>query len=456
VTTFTPRPYQITGMQHITDNPRCALWAGMGMGKTVTTMTTLDNLALVEDCLPALVIAPKRVAVSTWPDEAAKWGHLSHLRVVPITGSVAERRRAIHTPADIHTINYENLPWLIETVGDDWKWHTVVADEATKLKGFRLRQGSSRARALGKVAHAKVTRFIELTGTPSPQGLIDLWGQSWFLDAGVRLGRTFSSFEQRWFKVGRDGYGLEPMPFAQDEIPAKLADLCLTLDPADYFDLKAPIITNIEVDLPARAREQYKDMEKEMFALIDGNEIEAFSAAARSQKLLQLASGAIYTDEKATAWTQVHDAKIEALHDVIEEAAGAPVLVSYYFRHTLARLLEAFPKARKLDADPQTIRDWNAGKIQILLAHPKSAGHGLNLQDGGHHIALIDHDWNLEEYLQILERIGPVRQLQAGHNRHVFIYNIIARDTIDRLVIARRESKRAVQDLLLDYMKGEA
>ena len=457
---FTPRLYQHEIIDFIVENPRCAIWAGMGLGKTVSTLTALDILELTEPG-PALVIAPLRVASSTWPDEVAKWEHLTNLRVSAVVGTPEERRAALKRPAEIYATNFDNLPWIVEHYGDKWPFRKVVADESTKLKSFRLRQGGVRAQALARVAHCKVDRFIELTGTPSPNGLQDLWGQAWFLDKGVRLGRSFEAFKARWFQsiqVGSDRHAtrLDPLPFAQEQIEDRLRDLCLSLDARDYFDIAEPIVNVIRVELPAKARRLYRDMEREMFLALEcGTEVEAFNAASKTMKCLQLANGAIYTDEAGT-WSEVHDVKLQALEDIVEEAAGMPVLVAYHFKSDLARLQRAFPKGRQLDKDPQTIRDWNAGKIPVLFAHPASAGHGLNLQDGGNILAFFGHNWNLEEFQQIIERIGPTRQAQAGHDRPVFIHHIVAADTVDELVMARRESKREVQDLLLEAMKRKS
>lgn len=460
--TFTARPYGALITNHILDVARCGVWAGMGMGKTVSTLNALDLLELVEPG-PALVCAPLRVAQSTWPDEATKWAHLRNLDVTPIVGDVKARERAalraFDFSASVFTINYENLPWLVDLLERwkrPWPFRKIVADESTKLKGFRLRQGTQRARALGRVAHKHAAHFVELTGTPSPNGLQDLWGQAWYLDQGQRLGRTFDAFRQRWFRLSFDGYGIEPLPFAQDQIEDAMRDLCLSLDARDWFDLKEPIVNMIRVDLPAKARGLYDDMEKAMFAQIGEHEVEAFNAAAKTMKCLQLANGAAYVGEDGTQWTEVHDAKLQALDEVIEEAAGMPVLVAYHFKSDLARLLKAFPKGRQLDKDPQTLRDWNAGKIPVLFAHPASAGHGLNLQDGGNILVFFSVNWNLEEHQQIIERIGPTRQMQAGHDRPVFIHYILARDTVDEIVLARIETKREVQDLLLEALKRRA
>ncbi|WP_173911075.1 DEAD/DEAH box helicase [Acinetobacter sp. Marseille-Q1618] len=455
---YIPRTYQNAIIDHIIDHPRCGIFAGMGTGKTSSTLTALEILEAFEPG-PALVVAPLRVAATTWPDEAKKWQHLEHFKVVAVVGTPEQRVYALKQRANVYTINYENLPWLVGYLGTKWNFKKIVADESTKLKGFRIRQGSVRARALGKVAHTKrVERFIELTGTPAPNGLKDLWGQAWFLDRGQRLGTSFGAFTQRWFQqiqVGadRNAVQLVPFPHSQKEIQDKLQDICINIEAKDYFDIQQPIVNVIEIELKGNARKLYDDMEKEMFIeLSESIEVEAFNAASKTMKCLQIASGAIYTDENGT-WQAVHDLKIQALESVIEEAAGMPVLVSYHFKSDLARLLKAFPQGQHLDKDPQTIRDWNEGKIPVLFAHPASAGHGLNLQDGGNILVFFSHWWDLEQYQQIIERIGPTRQAQAGYDRPVYLHFIVAKDTMDEVVMQRRESKREVQDLLMEAMK---
>jgi SNF2 family DNA or RNA helicase len=277
----------------------------------------------------------------------------------------------------------------------------------------------------------------------------------WFLDKGARLGRTHSSFIQRWFSTPNPEIRsiIRPLPHAQVEIEDRVKDICLSLKAEDWFDIKEPIVVDIPVYLPTAAREAYDSMESEMFAQIESGEVEANNAAAKSIKCLQIANGAIYTDEEQHNWQEVHSEKIQALESIVEETDGTPLLVAYHFRHDLARLKKAFPLARELDKHPSTIVDWNKGLIPMLLVHPESAGHGLNLQDGGNIIVMFGHWWNLESYQQVIERIGPVRQLQSGHNRPVYIYNIRAVDTIDGVVISRRNNKRAVQDLLLESAK---
>jgi SNF2 family DNA or RNA helicase len=458
---FQPRDYQRAVIEHIVEHERCNVWAGMGTGKTASTLTALDALALVDDPFPALVLAPLRVASSTWPDEIRKWAHLHHLHHEVAAGGVGPMREALrHKGADLVTLNYDNAAALVEHCGERWPFKTVIADESTRLKSFRLRQGGVRAQALGKVAHKQVRRWVNLTGTPAPNGLRDLWGQAWFLDAGQRLGRTFNAFENRWFQAKQVGSSrfarqLVPLAHAQAEIEERLRDLTITVRAGDFLDLP-PLVENvIEVELPPTARRHYRELEREMFTVLaGGTEVEAFSAAAKTMKCLQAANGALYVDDQGT-WKELHDAKIDALASVVEEAAGTPVLVAYHFKSDLARLQRAFPQARTLDADPGTIQAWNLGRIPLLLAHPASAGHGLNLQDGGNIIVFFGLNWNLEEHEQIIERIGPTRQAQAGHNRAVYVHRIVARDTVDELVLLRLQSKASVQSVLLEAMKGK-
>lgn len=458
---FTPREYQIIIRDYIIQFKRCAIWLFMGAGKSAATLSALIMLSFVEtDVFPALILAPKRVARFVWPGEQEKWTDFKDIRMVTITGSAEERKQALATKAHIYTMNYENMEWLIKTLGPGrWPFKTVIADESTRLKNFRLRQGGIRTRALSLVAWTHVERFIELTGTPASNGLKDLWGQSWFLDKGQRLGRTYGSFTERWFQRSFDGYSVDPLPFAQEQITEKMRDICISIDPKDYFDIKEPIVTEVYVDLPPAARKLYDEMEKKMFIEIGEHQIEAFNAAARTNKCAQLANGAAYLDnpnpedKRPKDWRVVHDAKLEALEDIIEESAGAPILVAYEFKSDLARLKKHFPKGRHFDDKRQTEKDWNAGKIPIMFIHPKSGGHGVSLQYGGNALVFFGFSWNLEEYLQVIERIGPVRQLQAGFDRNVFLYFIIARDTVDEDFMERRKTKKSVQDILLNSMK---
>ena len=447
-------------LDHIAQHRRSALWARMGAGKTAAVLVGLNAIRLLDEG-PALVIAPKRVAKNTWPKEVEKWNETAHLRVVPIVGTLTERFQAIAQRADFYTINFEMLPWLQRHHGKNWPYRTIIADEATRLKGHRLRNGGIRTDALAKVAHRYENRFLELTGTPAPNGLKDLWGQLWFLDRGARLGSSYDAFTERWFKPSRDSYGVVPLPFAQEEIQERCRDICLTVDPGDWIKVDKVIETDVIVELPERARGLYRKMEKEMFLELERSgvlhEVEAVNAASRTQKCLQLASGALYlgsaTDPGAREWEETHDVKLQALESIIEEACGTPVLVAYQFKSDLARILKAFPQARYFDDSRETEDAWNAGRIPVLVAHPASAGHGSNLQHGGNILVDYSSGWDLEADDQIIERIGPMRQYQSGLDRPVFRYRIIAEDTVDVLVKERREGKRSVQSILLDAMK---
>lgn len=453
---FIPRDQQPEIIDWECEHRRCGVWAPMGGGKTGSTIESLNRLSLIEDVFPALVLAPLRVANSTWPAEIAKWDNFSHLRTSPIahrrnplvSATAKERLAALRTPAEVYTLPYGSLTWLVEALDGEWPFRTVIADELTRLKSYRTRQGGANAHALGKVAHTEGSRFIGLTGTPSPNGLMDLWGQTWFIDKGERLGKSFSAFDQRWFHIGYDGYERTPFPHAEAEIHGLLRDVYLTVQgpPVDE-----PVVSPVYVDLDPKSRELYRQMERHFFAEIEEHGIEAVNAAVRSNKLRQIAAGFMFDNDDD--WHAVHGLKLEALESIVEEANGMPVLVQYDFTPDRERILKHFKQARFLDADPKTEAAWNKGQIPILVAHGASAGHGLNLQDGGNILARYSYDWNLEYFMQIIERIGPLRQKQSGHERPVFDYPIIARGTIDETVIERHASKRSVQDLLLEAMR---
>lgn len=464
MTLFVPRPYQRLIIKWIIENKRVGVWSFMGSGKTAATLWAIDALQLL-DPSPVLVVAPLLVARDVWTGECEKWENLSHLRVSPVLGSPADRRRALKRPADVYTVNFENLPWLIEHYGEEWPFRMVVVDESSKLKGFRgsaqiskngktfVRKGGTlRASCLAKLAHTRIERFVELSGTPSSNGLKTLWGPHWFLDAGKALGYTFTAFTERWFRKSFDGFSIEPLPFAEKEIHARVAPTCFSLIASDWFDAREPIVTNVFVDMPPDARKAYRDMEREMYATIREFGVEAVNAGAKRIKCSQLANGAIYTDDNRSHFAQTHDAKIEALERIIEEAVGMPVLVVYGFKHDLARLLKAFPQGKALDKNPATVKAWNAGKIPVMFLHAASAGHGNNFQDGGNIIVYFDVGEDLELYMQVLERIGPARQWQSGYDRPVFVYHLLTRGTVDDIKLKRHETKRSIQDLLLEEM----
>ena len=456
--------------QFIVDTPRCNLYAGMGTGKGPATLEAIATLFLFGEINRVLVVAPKRVALSTWPGEIAKFcSSFGHMTCVAAIGNAERRHAAIKSGADITTINYENLTWLVDNYGAAWPFDMIVCDESSRLSGLRVSlqtsktgkkfltgQGGSRAKSLARVALTKAKRFVNLSGTPAANGLEQLWGQCFYLDAGMRLGTSFTAFQSRWFRQlpGGDGYArIEPLPYADEQIRSAIKDLTISIEAKDHFDLP-PLIENIiTVDLPPAARQKYKEVEREFFTEIEGHVIEAFSAGAKSQKCLQLAAGAAYTDDQGN-WVEVHDAKLDALQSVMEEAAGMPVLVFYHFKSDLARIQKAFPTAVHLGSKPQTIVDWNAGRIPMLLAHPQSAGHGLSLQHGGNICCFFSTNWSLEADSQAIERIGPTRQAQSGYKRPVFVHRIVARGTLDEVVVARLRTKASIQDALLKAMKN--
>lgn len=460
------RPPQIPMVEWLRTHKRCALWAGMGIGKSSATLWVLDTLRLLGELGddPVLVVGPMRVARDTWPDEVMKWAQFQDTKIVALSGSPETRLAKLKQRADIFTISYELLPWLVEHFLERWPFKTVVADESDRLKGFREKKGGTdttskkagsagkRAFQIARVAHNLTTRWIELTGTPSPNGLKDLWGQMWYIDRGARLGRTHGAFMRRWFQKAWDGYGVVPLPHAEKEIHELLSDICLTVDPKDYFDLHEPIVTPIYVKLPKPAMAIYKELEKEMYSkLLDGTEVEVFNAAALTNKCLQLANGAVYTDYPK--WSQVHDAKLEALESVQNEAGGMPLLVSYSFKSDVARIQKAFGRVALL-ATAEGMKQFKAGNARIGLAHEQSLGHGVDgLQYVTNKMVRFGHSWNMGARLQFLERIGPMRQFQAGFDRPMWAWDIIAKDTVDEDVIAAHTAKITVQDALLNAMK---
>lgn len=452
---FVPRSYQKLIVDNILYNKRTAVFAGMGLGKTASTLEAIRQIKAVRPSLTVLIIAPLRVAQSTWPDEVRKWDSFKNLRVSVICGSAKARRDALLADADIYTINYENIPWLVEELKGDWFFDLIVADESTRLKGLRARQGTQRAKALAKVAF-KSEGFVELTGTPAPNGLLDLWGQMWFLDKGARLGKSFSAFQKEFFyPISRGGGATRWVEWKLQEgsdkrIKRRIEDVSITVNPEDYFDVAKNIFNDIVVELPREVMRQYRKFARELYLELEGGEeITASNAAVKTGRLLQMASGAVYAED-GEAYSVIHGAKIEALKSVIEEANGAPVLCAYSYRHEVDRIRKAFPQARLLDKNPQTIRDWNEGKVPLLLAHPASCGHGLNLQDGGNILVFFSCTWSLELHDQIVERIGAVRQAQAGHDRPTFVHYLIAKGTLDEAVKERLSTKRDILDVLLD------
>lgn len=471
---FVPRPYQHQMVEHILETPRCAVLAFMGAGKSVATLTAIDALMLAGAVNRVLVIAPLRVARTTWPEEAPKWNHTKHLKVVPIVGTPAERKAAMIEDADINTTNFEQIPWLISHWQYSFPWDMVIIDESTRLKSTRLMQGSKRGAELLKVIFDIVKRVVLLTGTFAPNGLTDVYGQIFLLDKGQRLGRTYTAFENRWFGFqraqdavsnGRNYVKRIAFPHAQAEIQALLKDICLTLDAKDWFPIDEPIVTNVYVDLPPDARRMYKNMEQELFAEIQGYGIEAFNAASKSIKLLQICNGSTYTGSEEAVqndtshWVEVHTEKLDALESIIGESGGVPVLVAYHFKPDRDRILKRFPKAVHIKTKAEEAA-FKAGHIEIGLVHAQSIGHGVDgFQNATNILIFFAHWWAMEDRAQLIERIGPVRQIQSGHttiagrNRPVMLYCIVARNTLDEVVLERLQTKMDVQTALTNYMK---
>lgn len=444
------RPHAKIIVDYVWDHKRCNIWAHPGLGKTSAILSVIDTLKMCgSNFFPVLVVAPLAVARDVWIGETQKWADFAGVRVVPIIGSSpAQRVACLMLKGDVYTINYENLVWLQEYFGDKWPFRIVVADESTKLRGYRLKgQGGKRAAALGKVAHL-TGRWVNLTGTPSPHGLESLWGQQWFVDQGFRLGTSYTDFLKRWFIVDPYTKKVEPRPNARGEIYAALSDCTVALRAEDWLDVHKPQFFEKRITLPPEARAQYKTMEKDFFVdVTDGSgRIIAFAAVAKSGKLLQLASGSVYNTEAGTShW--VHDAKVEALRSLYDEL-GENLLVVYHFKFDIDRIKKEFPEAVVYKGKAEEDL-WNAGKIPMLLVHPKSAGHGLNLQHGGRAVAFFVNTWDLELRLQVLERIGPARQLASGYDRVVLIYDIIAENTMDENVLDVLSGRANEQDALM-------
>lgn len=457
---YTPRVYQRIAGKFLLETKRANLWAKPGMGKTSTVYSVLDTLKLASSgFFPVLVIAPLRVAEFVWPGEQRKWLDFEGLRVATILGDVGAREEALlRSGCDVFVINYDNLQWLVERLGGRWPFRIIVADESTKLKKFRgyidkitgkVRsngKGGKRAAALATIAQ-NTGRWMNLTGTPAANGLLDLWGPQWFVDFGQRLGGTFGDYKRRFFMTDPYTGIISPQLGSEKLIQSLIADCTMALRPEDWMDIQKPFTHVIEVAMPEEARKQYRRMEKDYFIeLGNGAQIEAQIAIVKSIKLLQLAVGAIYDAEKHVH--HIHDAKLDALESVVNECGGENLLVGYYFKFDVDRIKSRFPHAREIKTQ-KDVDDWNAGRISMGLAHPASLGHGQNLQDGGRIVVFYSHTWDLELRLQFIERVGPTRQAQAGYKRAVLIYDLMTRGTIEREVLIRHEKKLSVQEALM-------
>lgn len=442
---FQPYAYQRAAIKWIIDRPAAGLFLSMGMGKTPVTLTAIDELIYNRlEVQKVLVIAPLRVAQDTWVKEVRKWDHLQHLRIAKVLGSLKERRAALEQDADIYVINRENVQWLCESI-TGWPFDMVVIDELSSFKSHQAKRFKALRKKLGRIR-----RIVGLTGTPAPNGLMDLWPQIYLLDQGQRLGRTIGAYRAKYFRPdkmnGHIVYSYRLLDGAEDAIHDKLADLCMSLKKEDYLDLPGQIYESIELTPPPALMEQYKQFERDriMENLGEDGEIVALNAASLTGKLLQFANGAIYDTEGGVH--ELHDIKLEALEELIESANGEPVLVFYAFQHDRDRIMRRI-ECRELRTEAD-VDDWNAQRIPVAIAHPASVGHGLNLQEGGHIIIWFGLTYSLELYQQANERLN-----RPGQTHVCRIYHLILKGTHDERVLGVLGGKDTTQRALIDSLK---
>lgn len=433
--------YQNSAIEFVRSKPKCGLFLDMGLGKTATSLTVvsdfLDNFFISR----VLIVAPLRVANTVWKQEAEKWEHLKHLNIDICTSSTEQRTRGLNSNADIHVINRENIPWLVENL--KWKWDMVIIDESSSFKSMK----SKRFKSLKKITKY-VKSMLLLTGTPSPNGLMDLWSQLYLIDNGERLGRTITNYRQRFFKsTGYMSYGYKANSDADEKIKALIKDVCVTMSAKDYLELPDKVDLNEYVTLPETATKQYKELEKEfLLTLEEGVDIETPSAGALVNKLLQMCNGSVYDENKKAH--EIHSGKIQAMKEIIDDNSSENFLVAYNFKSDLARLQKAFPQAVLLSKSGDELGEWNRGKIKMLLAHPASAGHGLNAQFGGSAIIWFGLNWSLELYQQFNARLH-----RQGQDRPVRIIHIVAKGCLDEKVLLALHSKAKTQNELIEYLK---
>lgn len=440
---YVPHEYQVFATNFIIDHPSSAVFLECGLGKSVITLSAIWQLMFDYFSISrVLVIAPLRVARNTWPDEIGKWDHLSDLRYSVVIGTEAERKAALARKADIYLINRENVDWLITKSGYRFDFDMVVLDELSSFKSAKAK----RFKSLMKV-RPRIKRIVGLTGTPG--NLMDLWPEFRLLDQGQRLGRYIGAYRSRFFDPDKRNqqmiFSYKPKPGAEKDIYLLISDMTISMKSLDYLKMPDCVINEVKVSLSEDEREVYDEMRKEMVLDLNGEEIDAVNAAALSGKLLQMANGAIYTEDKETI--VIHDQKLEALEELIEEANGKPILVAYWFKHDLERIKSRI-KVREIKTD-KDIRDWNDGKIPVGLVHPASAGHGLNLQAGGSTLIWFGLTWSLELYQQTNARLW-----RQGQKETVVIHHIIAKDTIDEDVIRSLKLKEKTQEGIIEAVKA--
>lgn len=444
--------YQERGVKHIIDNEFCALFLDMGLGKTVTTLTAIKEL--LDNCIisNALVIAPKKVTQVTWSDEIKNWEHLKGLSISVIDGDVKHRRAAMMAKADIYAVSRDNIVWLVlEHGGIKLPYDMVVIDELSSFKNH----ASKRFRALRKVRKF-IPRVVGLTGTPSPNGLIDLFAQMYLIDEGQRLGKTIMDYRDRFFRPDkRNGdivytYALkQPANETEKQISDLIGDITISMTAEDYLNMPDKVMMYDTVEMSKKVAESYNEFEREqVLELINSDEpISAASAASLSNKLQQFANGAIYTADHEVI--QLHDEKIEKLQELVEAANGAPVLVAYSYKHDLDRIMKALKEYNPVKLEkPEQIAQWNAGKINVLITHPASAGHGINIQKGGNIIIWFGNTWSLELYMQFNARL-----YRQGQDKPVYIHHIVTKGTVDEKIIKALSGKKETQDGLMSSIK---
>ena len=444
---FKPHNYQSYAIEYIKNHPVSAVLLDMGLGKTVISLTAIADL-LFDSFLAhrILVIAPLRVARDTWPAELKKWSHLKHLSFAVAVGPPADRKAALMSNADITIINRENVQWLIDDSGMPFHFDTVVIDELSSFKNPQ----SKRFKSLSKV-RPKIKRIIGLTGTPSSNGLMDLWAEFRLLDMGHRLGRFITQYRNNYFipdkRNGQIIYSYKPLPYAEEAIYKQISDITISMKSTDCLQMPELVSSQYEVQLSEDERERYEQLKAEFVLNISNEEITAANAASLTGKLVQLANGAIYTDSGDIM--EFHNRKLDALEDLIEAANEKPVLVTYWFKHDLQRIKKRFT-VRELKSG-KDIEDWNSGKIPVAVIHPASAGHGLNLQSGGSTLIWFGLTWSLELYQQTNARLYR----QGQRSETVIIQHIIAKNTIDEQIIKALKKKDNTQSALINAVKAE-
>lgn len=431
--------------EFIQANPDTLNIVDMGMGKTVTTLTAVQHMLEDFEAFKVLVIAPLRVAQHTWPEEIAKWDHLD-LDYSLILGPPKKRLAATASDAPVHIINVDNLVWLVDQFPKDtWPYDTVVIDESSLFKNSTAKRFKKFKRVRKHIA-----RTILLTGTPAPNGLLDLWSQMYLVDGGKRLLRTFTAYKQTYFESDYMGYTWTLRKGSEEEIYKRVEDVCFRLDAKDHLDMPDRIDHTVDVYMPSGVEKKYRELEKEMLLeLSDDDKVTAVTAGVLAGKLLQFANGALYLEDGG--YEEMHDAKLRAVKEIADTAQGRPILLAYNYRSDLERLQQWFPKAVAIDKEPGTLDRWNAGEIEMLMAHPASAGHGLNLQRGGSIIVWFGLPWSLEHYQQFNARLH-----RQGQEETVVIHHIATANTVDLTILEALGNKNATQRGLLDALRKRA